>query len=329
MSVEKLFAVFAVSVSLAAAVPSVSAARLKKMPAASSAALSDATSVKSSGVEFVYTDASAKNVSVAGSFNDWNPSKNPLAADKKGVWRLMLSLPAGSHQYKFVVDGNWKHDPSNPSDADDGHGGKNSLVEVKKSAASAVTASGGLKITKDGAHFVYRNPSAKTVNVAGDFNHWNASSDALTKQKDGSWRAVKKLPVGKYNYKFVVDGNWLPDPDNTAASDDGYGGRNSVIEISAATLPPGSATRAIKAGVEFVYDGAAAGVSVSGSFNSWNQSSHLLSKDKSGIWKTVVPLGKGKHQYKFVVDGNWLPDPGNPEISEDGYGGQNSVIEVK
>lgn len=329
MFTKRVSLLVSISCALVVAGVSLSGARLKKMDAPAAAA-SASTSVKDAGVEFVYSGASAKSVSVAGSFNDWNASKNPLSADKKGVWRLLLPLPAGVHQYKFVVDGQWARDASNPADTDDGLGGKNSVVEVKTAAAHhRAVAQGGPKISKEGATFVYKNPSAKTVFAAGDFNQWNASSDALARQKDGSWLLTKKLPVGKYNYKFVVDGQWQADPANPAVSDDGYGGHNSVLEISAATLPPGSATRATKSGVEFVYDGAASKVSVAGSFNNWNQSTHPLAKDKSGAWKTAVSLGKGKYQYKFVADGNWLMDPSNPATADDGYGGQNSLIEVK
>jgi 5'-AMP-activated protein kinase regulatory beta subunit len=41
-------------------------------------------------------------------------------------------LPEGDHQYKFVVDGKWEHDPTQTI-IDDNFNGKNNIVTVKKS----------------------------------------------------------------------------------------------------------------------------------------------------------------------------------------------------
>ncbi len=47
------------------------------------------------------------------------------------MWFIVKPLDAGSYQYKFVVNGTeWKTDPSNSESADDGYGGKNSLLVV-------------------------------------------------------------------------------------------------------------------------------------------------------------------------------------------------------
>jgi hypothetical protein len=57
----------------------------------------------------------AKSVSLAGTFNQWKPDANPLTGpDAKGVWSLEMTLPAGVHEYKFVVNGDkWQPDPTN------------------------------------------------------------------------------------------------------------------------------------------------------------------------------------------------------------------------
>jgi septum formation inhibitor-activating ATPase MinD len=75
----------------------------------------------------------AGKVYVAGSFNGWAVSEN--CAMKKlddGTWAIALPLPEGTHQYKFVVDGFWKEDPSNKLAESDSLGGRNSIVVVKK-----------------------------------------------------------------------------------------------------------------------------------------------------------------------------------------------------
>jgi len=78
----------------------------------------------------------------------------------------------------------------------------------------------------------YKNPSASKVYVAGDFNGWNNTAWLMTgPDKDGNFIYRKKLPAGVYHYKFVVDGQWLPDPNNPETTDDGYGGKNSVLVV--------------------------------------------------------------------------------------------------
>lgn len=83
------------------------------------------------GWMFTFSDPGASSVALAGSFNNWSTSADPLAKGSDGVWSIVKDLPSGSHQYKFVVNGGqWKEDPNNPNSADDGYGGKNSLLQV-------------------------------------------------------------------------------------------------------------------------------------------------------------------------------------------------------
>jgi|SRR5690554_4866171 len=50
----------------------------------------------------------ATTVSIAGCFNEWNPTKNKLKKGKDGLWSITLSLEPGVYEYKFVCDSvNW------------------------------------------------------------------------------------------------------------------------------------------------------------------------------------------------------------------------------
>lgn len=52
--------------------------------------------------------------------------------------------------------------------------------------------------------------------------------------------------------------------------------------------------------------------------------------DQDGIWERVEPLPPGRYQYKFVIDRvNWKEDPNNPQRTDDGFGGFNSLLVVK
>ncbi|MBI5170239.1 MAG: isoamylase early set domain-containing protein, partial [Candidatus Eisenbacteria bacterium] len=201
-----------------------------------------ATAVTAAGVQFVFA-GTANTVNVAGEFNSWSTSADPLQKQSNGTWTLVKALAPGKYAYKFVVNGtDWKADENAPETADDGYGGKNSVVVVTTGAvaapaagavAAAPAAGAGPAVSADGVTFRYSG-SGNTVNVAGEFNSWSTSADPMKKQADGSWTLTKALPAGKYAYKFVVDGtNWKEDPAATETVDDGYGGKNALVTVSA------------------------------------------------------------------------------------------------
>ncbi len=87
-------------------------------------------------VKFTFVAPSAKHVTLVGDFNDWDVSKTPMA-QAGGTWTVVVPMPAGRHQYSFVVDGkSWSSDPSAPSAPDDGFGHTNSVKIVGRGSSS-------------------------------------------------------------------------------------------------------------------------------------------------------------------------------------------------
>lgn len=75
-------------------------------------------------------------------------------------------------------------------------------------------------------------PGAKQVFVAGSFNDWHAAAIPLRYSPGGEWRGELKLPPGRYEYLFVVDGKWMPDPAARETAPNPFGGTNCVISVS-------------------------------------------------------------------------------------------------
>ena len=80
-------------------------------------------------------------------------------------------------------------------------------------------------------------------------------------------------------------------------------------------------------------------VTLAGNFNSWGGSEtgryiadidRMTDDDGDGVWAIVKPLPPGRYQYKFVIDGGvrWEEDQSNPDTTDDGYGGFNSLLVV-
>lgn len=75
------------------------------------------------------------------------------------------------------------------------------------------------------------DPVAASVCVAGTFNDWHPADAPLARQTDGSWAKEILLPPGRYEYLFVVDGQWRPDPAAAEQAGNPYGGQNSVLHV--------------------------------------------------------------------------------------------------
>jgi len=66
-------------------------------------------------------------VKLAGTFNGWTPI--PMKRDDFGRFSVDLPLLPGTHQFKFIVDGRWMHDPQKPF-ATDQHGNVNNIAKI-------------------------------------------------------------------------------------------------------------------------------------------------------------------------------------------------------
>ncbi|MEI8242926.1 MAG: glycogen-binding domain-containing protein [bacterium] len=70
-------------------------------------------------------------VFVAGDFNNWDPSINPLSdPGGTGTFSAVLSLHPGAHEYKFVINGTWCVDPDCTEWVQNSLGTLNSICKV-------------------------------------------------------------------------------------------------------------------------------------------------------------------------------------------------------
>jgi len=75
-------------------------------------------------------------------------------------------------------------------------------------------------------------PGAKQVCVAGSFNEWKPEKTPLVPVGNGRWVGDLAVKAGRYEYLFVVDGQWQPDPNAKESVQNPYGGQNSVLIVS-------------------------------------------------------------------------------------------------
>jgi 1,4-alpha-glucan branching enzyme len=78
------------------------------------------------------------------------------------------------------------------------------------------------------AEFSLSAPQATSVFIAGDFNQWNLSTHPLTRDKKGVWKISLAVGPGRYEYRFLVDGQWQNDPNCPSLVENPFGTSNCL-----------------------------------------------------------------------------------------------------
>jgi chromosome partitioning protein len=90
----------------------------------------------------------------------------------------------------------------------------------------------GVKQIGEEVIFSVRFENARRVQIAGDFNNWSPmSTPMMTNGQAGVFKMSLPLKPGRYRYRFVVDGNWVTDPNNQYVEANQFGELNNVVEV--------------------------------------------------------------------------------------------------
>ncbi len=107
------------------------------------------------------------------------------------------------------------------------------LAEEKRIGKIRIPVQLGPQQTEEGVVFSYYDPVAQNVQLVGDFSNWEPVKNIMV-QKEGNniWKGTFPLDPGKYQYKFVVDGEWKLDPYNPEVETSNMGANNSLVRVS-------------------------------------------------------------------------------------------------
>lgn len=87
------------------------------------------------------------------------------------------------------------------------------------------------RLDPGGATFLHAAPGATDVRLVGSFDGWESPGLPLESEDGRLWKRRLTLKPGRYSYSFVVDGRNVGAPDAPLVEDDGFGGKNGVLEI--------------------------------------------------------------------------------------------------
>lgn len=134
------------------------------------------------------------NVLLAGTFNNWTGEKmEKVVQENGGVWWVLNKpLKKGAYQYKFIRDGEWCFDSAMPFVAEGQ--AVNNVVSV------------GLNIAVP----FWWKLAGTNVSTTGSFKNWQENIPMKQIGHNNFYLEIP-LPLGKYQYKFLVDGTWRYD----------------------------------------------------------------------------------------------------------------------
>ena len=72
---------------------------------------------------------------------------------------------------------------------------------------------------------------AKEAILVGDFNNWDVKKHRMKKDNKGRWTKIVTLAPGRYEYKFLVDGQWQNDPGNDQMVHNSFGTVNNILNV--------------------------------------------------------------------------------------------------
>ncbi|URA09526.1 hypothetical protein [Thermospira aquatica] len=130
------------------------------------------------------------------------------------LWEVRWTnrLAPGRYRYRLMVDGVWISDPYNTQKVVDMTGVEFSYFDLDREFLPNVRYP--LKVSNHVYRFYYKDDEAKTVSLVGDFNNWDPYSLPMVYKGAGEYEIEVKLRPGIHVYCFVVDGKWVPDPQN-------------------------------------------------------------------------------------------------------------------
>lgn len=273
---------------------------------------------------------SVNGVHLAGSFNGFDPTAEPLTDQGNGIWTTTLVLNQGEvYTYKYINGNDFSGLELVPSNCgeDDANGGFNRVITAPTSNETLPLhcfSSCNTCIVPDVTLTFQVDMSNETVDpngvyIAGSFQDptpWLTGVDALTDQGNGVWTYELTLPAGSsIEYKYINGTDFLNEESvpATCGVDDGFGAFNRSYTIGFAdeTIPlhcfascavcnPPTVLVTFQVDMsEQVVD--VNGVHLAGSFQGWDPAANPMIDQGAGIWTLTLELPQNSAiEYKFI-----------------------------
>jgi 1,4-alpha-glucan branching enzyme len=190
----------------------------------------------------------------------------------------------------------------------------------------------------EGVLFTFKpDRTVKSVMVSGEFDNWRKPHPMFRNENgvyffifDRADRRGLVIDAGRYRYRFLVDGMWIPDPANGRRAYDPKGTELSYFVVEKPLFNHMKNPYRLEGNTYVFYfrSPTAHSVYLVGTFNHWNPYSLPLSRNAAGIWEVEVDITPGKHAYRFLVDGRYEKDPMGKTVGLDRFDEEYTLVDL-
>jgi len=313
----------------------------------------DATEQCSRTVVFVDDGVATIDVRMAADFETppWNGGIVLRDDERDGFWTTDVTLPEGTFSYRFIVDGTWQADPFNPTTELNEFGQANSVaLHTCPFTPACITDSECTDDDKPLCRF-YTCVDEETVPcICDDGSSCDDNGECPEPEPEPECSDTAPCPGTEVcrdgvcgpecfgdsecnNGQLCVDLNCIEPECSTEFDCDDFLSESCVDRFCA------EQACTVQNFIFYADAGTYTTVHVAGSFNptadgTWpatiaDGGLALTYLDSIGAWYGTLDIADGTYQYKFVLDESvWVSDPLNAATSPDGFGGNNSVLDV-
>jgi 1,4-alpha-glucan branching enzyme len=193
-------------------------------------------------------------------------------------------------------------------------------------------------VLEEGVLFTFHpDRPVRYVMVSGDFDNWRKPHPMFRNENgvffylhDPPDRRGLVIDAGRYRYRFLVDGLWIPDPANGRRMRDAKGTELSYFVVETPLYRIVKNPYRIGHNTYVFYHSApgARSVHLVGTFNHWNPYSLPLKRNEAGLWEIEVDIPPGEHAYRFLVDGEYVRDPLGETLGVDRFNREYTIVEL-
>jgi hypothetical protein len=289
---------------------------------------------------------SPNGVFLAGTFNAFSPTANPMINAGGGIYELVLPLPQNSSfTYKFVNGNNFENVPT-ACGQDDGGGIFNRTLNTSNNSSLILNTvcfgecnncnTSNITFTVDMSN---ETVSPQGVFLAGSFNSFSTTQNPMTNVGNNIYATTINLQANtQVIYKFV-NGNTF----ELVTADCGIMGSQTVydrvlqVPSQSTTLPAPCFNLCFACTPSFTFSNVTFrvdmsnqtispnGVFLAGNFNNWNTTLNPMTNIGNNIYETTISVPSGSDvYYKFLNGPNYEIVNGTCVVS-DGMGNFNRV----
>ncbi len=291
-----------------------------------------------------------EGVFLAGSFNGFSTTANPMTDAGNGIYQATIELPADLLVTWKFVNGTTYEVITNQCGIDDGNGNINRDYTVTSSSDTLPAVcfnscsdcdTGTVVNVTFQVNMSNEAVAAQGVFLAGSFNGFSTTANPMTDAGNGIYQATLELTAGlSVAYKFI-NGTVYEIVSGDCAVDDGNGNLNRTYSVTSAstTLPAACFNLCVDCApvstlnAEILVDMSTqaidpAGVFIAGSFNGFSTTANPMNSIGSGIYSVMLQLQPlSTVTYKFLNGPVWEEITGIC-TADDGNGNINRSLSI-